>query len=247
MTLADGSKKMRSVQVRLLADEVRDDLEHAEPYGFTSEPHPEAEAFSLFFGGDRSHGIVFCVADRRYRLKPLKTGEVALYDDLNQKVHLTREGIEAVTPLKMLVDVGDSLTAKVGTNASVDIGGDLTAHVSGNASESVDGNISVKVGGALSADVGSSARVKAASVTIDTPTTTITGAVTIQKTLHVEGAITGTGGMAISGGTGGASATVTGNIELRGSMQSTGDVVAEGISLSGHTHTCPDGSTSGPK
>ena len=66
MTLADGAKKMRSVQVRLLADEVRDDLEHVEPYGFTSEPHPEAEAFALFFDGDRSHGIVFTIADRRY-------------------------------------------------------------------------------------------------------------------------------------------------------------------------------------
>ena len=30
MTLADGAKKMRAVQVRLLADEIRDDLEHVE-------------------------------------------------------------------------------------------------------------------------------------------------------------------------------------------------------------------------
>ena len=38
VSAADGTKKMRAVQVRLLADEVRDDLEHVEPYGFTSEP-----------------------------------------------------------------------------------------------------------------------------------------------------------------------------------------------------------------
>ena len=38
VSAADGTKKMRVVQVRLLADEVRDDLEHVEPYGFTSEP-----------------------------------------------------------------------------------------------------------------------------------------------------------------------------------------------------------------
>lgn len=36
VSAADGAKKMRAVQVRLLADEVRDDLEHVEPYGFTS-------------------------------------------------------------------------------------------------------------------------------------------------------------------------------------------------------------------
>ena len=102
MTLADGAKKMRAVQVRLLADEIRDDLEHVEPYGFSSEPHPEAEAFTLFFDGDRSHGIVFTIADRRYRLKPLKTGEVAIFDDLGQKVHLTREGLEVYTPVVLI-------------------------------------------------------------------------------------------------------------------------------------------------
>lgn len=38
VSAADGTKKMRTVQVRLLADEVRDDLEHVEPYGFTLSP-----------------------------------------------------------------------------------------------------------------------------------------------------------------------------------------------------------------
>ena len=52
VSAADGTKKMRAVQVRLLADEVRDDLEHVEPYGFTSEPKDDEqpEAFALFFG-----------------------------------------------------------------------------------------------------------------------------------------------------------------------------------------------------
>lgn len=50
VSAADGTKKMRAVQVRLLADEVRDDLEHVEPYGFTSEPKDDElpEAFALF-------------------------------------------------------------------------------------------------------------------------------------------------------------------------------------------------------
>ena len=32
VTAADGSKKMRELQAQFLADEVRDELEHAEPY-----------------------------------------------------------------------------------------------------------------------------------------------------------------------------------------------------------------------
>ncbi|TKV19105.1 baseplate assembly protein, partial [Citrobacter sp. TBCS-14] len=33
------------------------------------------------------------VSDRRYRMKGLKTGEVAIYDDQGQSVTLTRAGI----------------------------------------------------------------------------------------------------------------------------------------------------------
>ena len=79
----------------------------------------------MFFGGDRSHGIVFCVADRRFRLKNMKPGEVALYDDLGQKVYLTRDGLVIETPGK--------LTATVAKDASITVGGNLTAEVSGDA------------------------------------------------------------------------------------------------------------------
>lgn len=63
---------------------------------------------------------------------------------------------------------------------------------------------------------------------IDYPTTT-TGDVVNEKTEKTIGKFTGTGGMAISGGDG---ATVDGN------LTTTGDVVAGGISLQDHTHTC---------
>ena len=77
-----------------------------------------------------------------------------------------------------------------------------------------------------------SATVNASSkTTINAPNTECTG------NLLVQGLITGKGGMAISGGSG---ATVD------GSLQTTGDVVAAGISLDTHTHTAPHGETSGP-
>ena len=149
VSVANGSKPMRELQINMLAGEVRDEVEHVEPYGFTSEPLSDGlpEAFALFFDGDRSHGIVFCVADRRYRLKPLKPGEVAIYDDLGQKVHLTRAGIEVVTPKN------------------------LTADVKGNVTETVGGSLTAKVTG--------SATLKAASVKIDSPTTQITGSLAV--------------------------------------------------------------------
>lgn len=90
---SNAATKMQTLQMRLLAKEVKDDVEHFEPYGFTSAPASGAEGIALFLDGDRSHGIVVVVADRRYRLTGLATGEVALHDDLGQKVHLTRAGI----------------------------------------------------------------------------------------------------------------------------------------------------------
>lgn len=93
VVLADSASKMQTLQIKLLADEAKADIEHFEPYGMTACPKEGAEHVTLFFGGDRSHGVTLLVADRRYRLKGLQPGEVALYDDLGQKVHLTRNGI----------------------------------------------------------------------------------------------------------------------------------------------------------
>lgn len=88
----DPSRKMQIVQVAMLADETAE-LPYIEPYGFTSCPRSGAEAVAGFLDGDRSHGIVLCIADRRYRLTGLAPGEVAIYDDVGQSVVLSKSGI----------------------------------------------------------------------------------------------------------------------------------------------------------
>lgn len=81
VALVSPGSMMQTLQMRLTAGEVKDGMEHFEPYGFTSNPKAGAEGVALFFGGDRSHGVVVCVGDRRFRLKGLEPGEVALYTD----------------------------------------------------------------------------------------------------------------------------------------------------------------------
>lgn len=93
VSVVNAGAKMQALQVKLLAGEVKDGVEHFEPYGFTAHPKPGAEAVGVFFDGDRSHGAVIVVADRRFRLTGLAPGEAALYDDQGQKIHLTRAGI----------------------------------------------------------------------------------------------------------------------------------------------------------
>lgn len=92
LALVDDAAKMQGVQVTLLSGEVRD-MERFQDYGLSSQPHAGAEVAAVFVGGNRNHGLVLAIDDRRYRLKGLQGGEVALYDDLGHAVKLSRTGI----------------------------------------------------------------------------------------------------------------------------------------------------------
>ena len=86
----NDDSKMQALQISLLNGELRDGVERVQNYGFTSHPHNGAEGVCLFVGGDRSHGLVIAVDDRRYRLKGLKQGEVAIYSDEGDSIVLKR-------------------------------------------------------------------------------------------------------------------------------------------------------------
>lgn len=92
LTALNRARKMQRIQAKLLGGESKQSMEFFEQYGITSAPHDGAELLAAFMDGDRSHGVVICVADRRYRLL-VEQGEVAIYDDQEQCVHLTRTGI----------------------------------------------------------------------------------------------------------------------------------------------------------
>lgn len=125
VTGVDESKKWRELQIIALDDETLDKIEHAEPYGFSSSPIDDAETILLSSGGRRAHTIAICVGDRRYRLAGMARGEVALYDDQGQYIHIKRAGIEiSGTKVDIIGDV--TVTGKI--TASDDItstGGDV--------------------------------------------------------------------------------------------------------------------------
>jgi phage baseplate assembly protein V len=102
--VVDDAKKMQAIQLSLLEGETREGVERFQNYGFTSHPHPGAEAVVAFVGGARDHGLIVVVDDRRYRLLALAEGEVAMFDDLGSKVVLKRGGnIEVTAPTKILM------------------------------------------------------------------------------------------------------------------------------------------------
>lgn len=89
-----------------------------------------------------------------------------------------------------------------------------------------DNNINISAGNSINSDAGSSINDKTAEITTEASQTTNT----VPLTTFTGQVIIG-GGMAVSGGSGGASATVQGTLELTG-----GDITADGISLKGHSH-----------
>lgn len=93
VTAKNGIRKMRTLQVLMLDRDLREPIEHFEPYGFTSEPHEGAEVLAVSLGGDREHTIAAIVTDRRYRPTDLKSGEIVIFDDLGRQVYLSRDGI----------------------------------------------------------------------------------------------------------------------------------------------------------
>lgn len=105
VALANAAGKLQRLQLRLLDGDVKDNVEHFEPYGYTAKPLPGAEHVTLFLDGDRSFGITVVVADRRYRVKDLPDGGVALFDSAGSRIVLSADGRITVTAAaKVVID-----------------------------------------------------------------------------------------------------------------------------------------------
>lgn len=111
--LVDDSLKVQNLQLNLLDEETRGGVERIQNYGFTSVPLDGAEAVALAVGGKRDHLLVVAVEDRRYRLKGLADGEVAVYDHTGSKVVFKANGDIQIVPSSGNVTVTGTLTASV--------------------------------------------------------------------------------------------------------------------------------------
>lgn len=95
VSIAEGVIKRFTASGR--SDETISDREYFQHYGYTSRPKAGAEIIIIREGG---HFVAVASDDRRYRIA-MADGEVSLYDDLGQKIHLTRTGIVVESPLQI--------------------------------------------------------------------------------------------------------------------------------------------------
>lgn len=179
----------QTLQVTILADEPQVDVEHMEPYGFTSNPPAGAEGVILNVAGQRGAAVGLNFGNRSVRVTGLKSGEVCIFTDEGDKITLKRDRHMEVETLHLLVKAEEDIAMETKT---------YTVKASGG-------------------------------VAYQTPSYQLGG--------------TGGCAAAIS-----ANMAITGNTTQNGSITSTGDQVAGGISQTGHTHPgCQGGSTGAPQ
>lgn len=103
------NRKLQEVQAQVGAGQLAGRLERFQEYGFTSKPKPGAECVAVFVGGNRDHGLVVAVDDRRYRITGMESGEVAIYTDEGDCLHFKRNHVVELTCGTFRVTASDSI------------------------------------------------------------------------------------------------------------------------------------------
>lgn len=141
----DATTKLQTIQVEMLAGEVRDGLEHFQAYGFASKagvPNQKGpEAIVLRVGGAGDHPVVIMVSDRRYLPPNLESGEVAVYDAQRSSFVLKANGDAVITPAsgKCRIEADLTVDGKILATGDVHSQGTVTGDT-----DVVHGTISLK-------------------------------------------------------------------------------------------------------
>lgn len=118
-----------------------------EQYGITSHPPKESEGLIATLGGSSDHCVVINMGARKFRLKGLEEGEVALYDDLGSKVVLKRDkSIEVECENKVTIKTKDvdidgnlSVTGAITGDSTIAAAKDITSDANIKAAKLLEG------------------------------------------------------------------------------------------------------------
>lgn len=93
LAVNDGTK-IQQLQITLLADEVKDQVESFQHFGFTSNPPQNTECIMVSVAGSRDHGVVIATENRELRLKGLAPGDSAQYNKNGKHIWLKGDNAE---------------------------------------------------------------------------------------------------------------------------------------------------------
>lgn len=140
----NNSENTQKIQLNLLYNETATDLERFENYGSASYPLKGAEALPVFLGGNRDHGIVLVIHDKRYRPDYLSEGEIASYTSEDKDSPYHRIHFKNGREIEIKCQLVDQ---DIGGDNTVDVGGDRTETIAGNKTETIQGSKSNTITG----------------------------------------------------------------------------------------------------
>lgn len=107
LLVKDG--KTQSVQVLTANNEVVENVKFLETYGITSKPISGSETVIFNIQGNATNNVVLNIGNRELRFKSLKDGEVCMYDNSGNIIHLKNGGnMELNSPNSILVKSKDA-------------------------------------------------------------------------------------------------------------------------------------------
>lgn len=119
LQLVDDSQKLQVLQVKALAGETRDGVEHVQPYGFSSVPPAGADVVLLSVGGRSEHALAIAAGHKAYRIRNRESGEVTVYDKNGSTITLKANGdIEVNAAGNVILNGGAIDVAKVGSSVT---------------------------------------------------------------------------------------------------------------------------------
>lgn len=121
ITKSQDPAGLQTLQVQLSKDEIKDDVQRLQNYGFTSYPMEGAQALGIFQDGSREGGIIVALDDARYRIQ-VSEGEVAMYSKFGNKIVMKDDGsIEATPAPGMPFKINGDVTATGTIHGEIDV------------------------------------------------------------------------------------------------------------------------------
>jgi phage baseplate assembly protein V len=129
ITATNDTGPVHRVQVRAMAPETIDNLPVLQIYGLASHAAAGSDAVAIFIAGDRSNGMIVATGNQQSRLRNLKPGEVALYDNSGTVVKLAAGGNVQITCKGTVAVAAAAVTiaGPSGGKAVVNLTGDIHA------------------------------------------------------------------------------------------------------------------------
>lgn len=129
---------VQKIQVEGLDGETVQDLEHAENFGFTSNPPAGSDCVVVPLGGKTSHSIIVTTTNGAYRITGLSDGETAVYNADGAKIVLKKGRVIEIDCDKLNIKAPSGVNI---TSEKVECSAVLTAQgqINGNGGMAVQG------------------------------------------------------------------------------------------------------------